>query len=231
MNSMGIEWPKRLLFIGSGITKTPSGWLDIPSIRTNARTIGKFKPNKIFGIMTWPTNRFEGLGGVLDACDRERIDPYIWIFNQKQYNIDKGPWYHPIPNNEKIFMIPVAERYGEDAFQDFVCLSKGFGYEPRNTTGFYMILWLLYANVDEIYISGYDGWMALTGLEPRKWDVSKPYYDIDGNEWCAADNEKIRRGQTGNFYFHNLTVEWMAIEKAIEKARARGVRVEVSKEA
>ena len=232
-----VEWPRKLLFIGSGITKTPDEWLAIPSIRVNNRTFGKFPSNRVFGVMTWPSAIDEGSGGVfpspLYTARTELGDrPYVFVFDMHTTREQIDKFYQP---KHHLFCLGVADRFESPAFLPYIQFSKQMGYVPRNSTGSYIILWLLYADVNEIYISGFDGYKMLSGSVPGQWDTDKPYYDINGNEWVPRDNREIaaRGNQSDNpkdFYFHNLYVEWLAIEDAIEKARARGVKVFISKE-
>ena len=226
MDSMGIEWPRKLLFLGSGLTETPDEWLATPSIRTNARTLGRFPTNDIFGIMTWPTPKYEGLGGVFgtELYRRANPKPYLFIFDL--HFPQERLQFHP--TGTKMFFFGTRDRFESSAFQRYVHHSKTYGYQPRNSTGLYIVLWLLYADVDEIYISGYDGWMALSGTEPGKWDIAQPHYAIDGVEWCADGNEAIQQNRPGKFFMHNLWTEWLAIEDAIKVAEERGVKVFVS---
>jgi len=221
--------PRRILFIGSGKTKTPKEWLSIPSIRTNAKTLGHFPENNIFGIMTWPTFVNDGLGGVLRSKRYQESKPYLFMFD-----IDRNPEQCVFYSDEaKLFHIGAKDRLDWESLQYYVSEMNKFGYKPRNSTGMYLILWLLYGDVDEIYISGYDGYLTLSGTTPGFWDTKSPYKDINGNIWCPQDNQEIKaKEESGikDFYYHNLAIEWMAIEDAIEKARNRGVKVFVSKE-
>ena len=124
----------------------------------------------------------------------------------------------------------MKNRFEDESFDEYIKISKEFQYKPRNSTGFYIIFWLLYADVEEIYISGYDGYKALSGLESGKWETKIPYYDIDGNVWIENDMNKISINELKDFYTHSLTTEWLAIEKAIKVAENRGVKVFISKD-
>ena len=217
--------PRKLLFIGSGRTKTPKEWLSIPSIRVNARTLGYFPENDIYGILTWPAFIDDGLGGVLRSKRYQESIPYIFMFD-----LARSPDECILYSDEaKLFHIGTKNRFEWEAFKYYVSLMEKFGYKPRNSTGMYLILWLLYADVDEIYISGFDGHLALSGTIPGKWDTNTPYKDIQGNIWCPQDNKEIESGKK-DFYYHNLYIEWQAIEDAVQKARDRGVKIFVSKE-
>ena len=223
-NQLDIKWPKQLLFIGSGVTPTPKEWLNIPSVRTNARTLGKFPENEINTIMTWNTQAFEGLGGVLGQLDKYKKEcSNIIIFDDKSDEKVVN-----LKNN--LILFGVKNRFTSEAFKDYINISDKFRYSPRNSTGFYIILWLLYADVEEIYISGYDGHKALSGLEVGKWNTKKPYYDIDGNVWIEDDMTKISIGKLKNFYTHSLTTEWLAIEEAIKVAENRGIKIKTQKD-
>jgi len=218
---LDIEWPNELLFIGSGTTPTPKEWLTIPSIRTNARTLGHFPSNEVHTIITWPSMTEEGLCGVLNALNRyDKGQPNIIVFDNM---MDEA-----VMDQGKLTLFGTRNRFDSPVFAPYVKHTNDMGYIPKNSTGFYMILWLLYAPVDTIYISGCDGWMGLTGDEYGEWDVDKVYHDIDGREWCPVDNAIVRSGDK-EFAFHNLHTEWLAIEDAIVIAKDRGVNVVVSK--
>ena len=229
-NSMGIVWPKKLLFIGSGITETPADWMNIQSIRVNARTIGRFPENKIHSIITWPTpahvgrDKAEGFRGVEKSTQRNLVyNTNIIVFDLKR---DEG--ISKVGSN--VTIVGTKNKFEDVSFKSYVDISSRFKYSPRNSTGFYIILWLLYADVDEIYISGYDGYKALTGLVPGEWDVSTPYHYLDGDVWVEQDNEDIKNNNIRNYNYHNLTTEWLAIEEAIKIAEERGVKVFVAKD-
>jgi hypothetical protein len=233
--SIGITWAKQIMFLGSGTTKPKSEWLNIPSIRTNNRTIPYYLDNPIFGIMTWPALVDEGSYGVVTKIREYNISPHIFTFVldlEEQIPVQKTSIRYS--DGYPIYIIGTKNRYKDESFADYVKISDDFGYAPRNSTGFYMILWLLYADVDEIYIAGYDGYKAYSGLDRGIWKVDKPFHDISGNVWCNGDCQQIKnigeRGNPDDFYYHNLTTEWLAIEKAIEKARDRGVKVFVAKD-
>ena len=227
-----LNYPEKLLFIGSGVSITPKEWLEIPSIRTNARTLGLFSSNKIFGIMTWPTPKYDGLGGVLRDKYYQKLTPkpYIFLFDQK-INEAVPEFYI---NSKKLFHLGVKDKFNQEAFESYIKYTKELDYQPRNSTGLYLILWLWYANVKEIYISGFDGHLALSGDKSEEWNTKKVYKDILGNEWCPDDNKEIETskatGKKNSFYYHNLYTEWKSMEDAIKIAEDRGVKVFVSKE-
>ena len=232
-DNLKVKWPEKLLFIGSGLTTTPRHWLGIPSIRTNNKTLGRFPTNDIFGIMTWPAVTDEGLGGVWRSTRYKDANPkpYIFLFDLELSIKDKKIFWYP---NKKMYHIPVKERFEQPEFKHYVKQSDKFLYEPRNSTGMYIILWLLYAPVKQIYISGYDGWMGLTGNMPGVWETNRVHYDVNGKEWCPHNNQTItsdrRLGRNNKFFYHNLYTEWLAIQDAIKKAEKRGVKVYVAKE-
>lgn len=221
-----IEWPEELAFIGSGQSKVPSHVLDIPNIRTNSRTLEKY-PNNVFAIMTWYTKSLEGAEGVKQSILKSvcSVPNYIFVFDQKN-RMNCVCDVNEVKDNKFYtwYYVPVRDRYNKECFKDYVRLSREFGYEPRNSTGFYLILWLLYADVKKVHIAGYDGWMALSGKEKGEWKTDKKYYDCNGRLWCPDDYKEI---ETGNYYLHNLYVEWLAIKEAVKKARDRGVEVEI----
>lgn len=237
---LGIDTPERLLFIGSGVTKPKKEWLDIPSIRTNNKTIGKYPDNPIYGFMTWPGGepKGEGLKGIERALIQREctiIDtppgPHLFVFDniQSEYAVLVRP-----VTARKSFWFCMKDQYRLPALKEYLDLCKRFKHAPRVSTGFYIILWLLYAPVKEIYISGYDGYKALSGKEPGLWDVKQKYKDCNDKVWCENDYNTIERNRKENIpdpcWYHNLTIEWMAIENAIAKAEARGVGVFVAKE-
>lgn len=195
-----VEFPRKLLFIGSGETRPPDEWLSMPSIRFNTKTVGdqvftdKYEGNEIFGFVL---NRYF-IGPVAQRLKEEFDNPYCFIFNSKKgYTTTKAL-------DDKTFIVgtrKIMTKYRW--FYDLLlCNRELFGFGKTGSTGFFLILWLLYADVDEIYISGFDGY---TGAS------ADGYKTLDGEKW-----PKVR---------HNLSSEWLVVQKAIEAAKNRGVKV------
>jgi len=217
----GLDCPKQLLFMGSGQTKTPKDWLSLPSIRINSRTFEQC-PDNIYGVITWPSSKDGGLGGVIKGKNKGINIPNIFLFNHLEAVGSDVGWF----KDTKIYTFPVLERYSFKELKEYVTACNKLEYPPRNSNGLWIVLWLLYANVEEIYISGYDGWMCHSGKERGQWQVENKYYDCNGTLWAPNDYKEI---ENGNYFFHNLYTEWLAIEAAIKKARERGVVVTVAK--
>jgi hypothetical protein len=228
-NMMDIKCPEKLVFIGSGLTKTPKEWHGIDSIRVNTRTLGLYLENPIYGIMTWPTPTYEGLGGVVKSkwYVDQKEKPYIFLFDQKSNPVT--PFYNE-PKN--MFHYGIAGKYSDPMMKDYIKYTDECGFTRWNSTGLYLCIWLLYSDAKEIFISGYDGHMGFTKAGEKKWDTERVYQDILGNEWCPADNKALRNNsddsRTKNFQYHNLDNEWKAIVDAIAVARKNGKKITVS---
>ena len=220
-----VEWPRRLLFIGSGPERPKPGWLEVPSIRTNNKTLGLFLDNPLFGIMTWPSMTWEGVLGVEQKLARTRPDdlPILFVFDNRAEPSVRQTLPHA-------WLIGTKDLYDTPAFAAYLTETERRGFVPHASTGYYMTLWLRYADVDEILIAGYSGYKGLTGSGVKEWKVSQPYTNVLGDTWCPEDLPLLQRGDPRGFASHNLDCEWTGIEAAIGAAVARGVKVEVAKE-
>ena len=179
-----IKWPRKLLLMGSGVTLPPPTWKGVPSLRVNDRTLG----NTSYPVHTVITNWRKRITMRHDATVRAAIGICFDSRKTPGESITRGPRRIIVGTKDIHDIYPYSE--------------LPLGSVP--STGLHVVLWLLCADVDQIYIAGFDGHMNA--------DFYKGY-----------DKKTYARRETHDI--HNFGAEWSIIMKCVEEARTRSIEV------
>lgn len=195
-----IEFPREILFLGSGSTPPRPHWSSMPSIRVNDKTLGLFPEHPIFGVLTQILSTPKVMRHPLFRVDDP---PWIWQFmNEIRLETSRGREREREGERDRGRQ---AEKYRLIGTKDLRRAAPFRKLDCRFTTGSLVILFLLYAPVRRWCIAGYDGYRR----EGR-------YLRADGKAWH------------GRHHGHDLCAEWRLIERAAATARSAGKIVEIA---
>lgn len=194
-----VPFPEKMLFLGSGVTRPRYEWLVYPSIRINAKTLDMYTENRIFAVLTQLMScNTVAKHGIFKGEDPPYIFNFVYEVSLK-YSLKNT--YRK--KTDKYILAGISGIMQSEYYRDLPRISGG----RRFTTGSLIILFLLYADIKEYYIAGYDGYKK-----------TRQFQQADGKQWH------------GWFNGHDLNGDWILIERAIAEAEKQGKKVFVARD-
>ncbi len=199
-----LSLPKEILLLGSGVTKPLDSWPPVASLRVNIRTLCPMVYHDKWPIHTIiVNNRIKRQLGSCWHTSITTLKPRVVAFDTTKEMASSRVV------SDRFVSIGASDLSGS-AYDTLRLSGQAYGLDLSPSTGFHVLLWLLYADVDTIYIAGFDG-----------RSKGETYHAIAGRRYTERETHD----------YHSFAIEWSVIERlGIPAARARGVNVHVAKD-